>query len=74
MKYRFCSIRIHVSNYDVTFATRGGILLPSSRGYATKQNWDANEIGCEWDSVSKNGCEWDSQPFLLTYPEDDLSL
>jgi len=24
MKYKFCSIRINTSKYDVTFATRGG--------------------------------------------------
>jgi len=36
MKYKFCSIRIDVTKYDVTFATEGVVLIPSSpHGYAT---------------------------------------
>jgi len=28
MKYRFCSIRINVTKYYVTFATKGGLTTP----------------------------------------------
>jgi len=30
MKYRFCSIRINVTKYDITFVTKGAILPPVS--------------------------------------------
>jgi len=36
MKYKFCSIRITVTKYDITFAIKGGGSHPSTpRGYAT---------------------------------------
>jgi len=28
MKYKFCRIRINVTKYDVTFATKWGVLTP----------------------------------------------
>jgi len=28
MKYKFCNIRINVTKYDVTFATKEGFLTP----------------------------------------------
>jgi len=35
MKYKFCGIRINITNYDATFATKGGSNLNPLRGYAT---------------------------------------
>jgi len=42
MKYKFCSIRINVIKYDVTFATKGRF------GYAT-----ALKNGCTLNSVAQ---------------------
>jgi len=40
MKYKFCSIRINVTKYEVAFATGGGGSTPPPRGYATElANW-----------------------------------
>jgi len=36
MKYKFCSIRINATKYDITFVTKRGLTpLPPSRVYAT---------------------------------------
>jgi len=42
MKYKFCSIRINVTKYDIIFATKGS-LTSHPRGYAT--DWGANPSG-----------------------------
>jgi len=41
MKYRFCNIRIIVTKYDVTFATKGG--GSTSRCYATGFTYDGTK-------------------------------
>jgi len=39
MKYEFCSIRVNVTKYDVTFATKEVFQPPPSpRGFATAVN------------------------------------
>jgi len=37
MKYKFCSIRINdnCDKYEITFATKGGVIPIFPRGYAT---------------------------------------
>jgi len=35
MKYKFCSIRINVTKYDVTIANKGGFLTPWLRHWYT---------------------------------------
>jgi len=42
MKYKFCSIRINVTKYDVTFATGGSITPKSSPCYAT--GWERGKL------------------------------
>jgi len=48
MKYKFCSICINVTKFDVTFVTKGVLPPPSPCGYATgkptnlSQKWTLN--------------------------------
>jgi len=35
MRYKFCSIRINITKYDVTFATKGGVLTLDYRSERT---------------------------------------
>jgi len=37
MKYKFCSIRINVTKYDVTFVTKGDPTPPPPCGYDTEE-------------------------------------